>query len=58
MPNKLTEIAPFKGLLIHPSPSKYPLIKCLINSVGTCFSVGNFNIKDFLGTTPLSIKFC
>ena len=39
-----------------PSPSKYPLIKCLINSFGTLSSVGNFNVKDFWGVHPKFIK--
>ena len=42
----------------HPSPSKYPRIKCLIKSLGTFSSVGNVKTKDFLGTHPLSIKSC
>ena len=39
----------------HPSPSTYPLMKCLINFLLENILVsGNFKISDFLGTQPIS----
>lgn len=42
---------------IQPSPSKYPLIKCLIKVLSLkIFSLGNTNFNDFLGTHPYEFK--
>ena len=41
---------------IQPSPSTYPLMKCIFNSEGNIVSFGKVNVKDLFGTQPLSTK--